>query len=108
MKQNKVQYNLDRQIVKISALLSGSVSKYEFLTDKDILLGIELLEKAAAIKRFEYSLLGKELKAHKDIVKDQCKLSKDQKIMLLITIKKMVIKEKKIRVVKLILLKSLM
>ena len=34
----KAQYNLDRQTVKISAL-SWNVGKYEFLTDKDILLG---------------------------------------------------------------------
>ena len=27
---NKAQYNLDRQIGKISILLSGNVSKYEF------------------------------------------------------------------------------
>ena len=32
IKQNKAQYDLDRQTAKISALSSGSVSKYEFLT----------------------------------------------------------------------------
>ena len=36
--------------------------KYEFLTDKDVLPKKELLEKAAALKRFEYSPLGKDLK----------------------------------------------
>ena len=30
----------------------------------------DLLEKAATMKRFEYSLPGKELKAHNDIAKD--------------------------------------
>ena len=35
--QNKSQYNLDRRTPKISALSSGNVSKYEFLTDKYIL-----------------------------------------------------------------------
>ena len=39
IKQVKAQYNLDRQTAKISALSSGNVGKYEFLTDKDILLG---------------------------------------------------------------------
>ena len=38
IKQNKAQYNLDTNIAKISALSSGNVSKYEFLTDKDVLL----------------------------------------------------------------------
>ena len=32
------------------ALSSGNVSKYEFLTGKDVLPGTYLLEKAAAIK----------------------------------------------------------
>ena len=35
MEQNKAQYILDRQTAKISALSSGNVSKYEFLTGKD-------------------------------------------------------------------------
>ena len=62
IEENKAQYNLDRQTAKISALSSGYVSKYEFLTGKNVLPGKYLLEKAAAIKRFEYSPLGKELK----------------------------------------------
>ena len=32
IKQDKAQYNLDRQTAKISALSSGNVSKYEFLS----------------------------------------------------------------------------
>ena len=36
IEQNKSQYNLDRQTVKIFALSSGNVSKYQFLTDKDV------------------------------------------------------------------------
>ena len=62
IEQNKAQYNLDRQTAKISGLLSGSVSKQEFLTGRDVLPEKDLLGKAAALKRFEYSLLGKELK----------------------------------------------
>lgn len=38
-----------------------------------------MLEKAAALKRIEYSPLGKELKAQTDIVKDQHKLLREQK-----------------------------
>ena len=38
IKQNKAQKNLERQAAKISALSSGNVSKYEFLTGKDVLL----------------------------------------------------------------------
>ena len=38
IKWNKAQYDLVIQIVKIAAFLSGNVSKYEFLTGKDLLL----------------------------------------------------------------------
>ena len=62
IEQNKTQYNLGRQTAPISALPSANVSKYEFLTGKGILPERNLLEKAAALKRFEYSPLGKELK----------------------------------------------
>ena len=52
----------------------GNVSKYEFLTGEDVSPEKGLLEKAATIKRFEYSPLGKELIK---ITKDQDKLFKD-------------------------------
>ena len=35
--KKKAQYNLDRETAKISALSSGIVSEYEFLTGKDVL-----------------------------------------------------------------------
>ena len=69
IEQNKAQYSLDRQTAKISGLSSGNVSKYEFLMCKNILPEKGLLEKAAAIKRFEYSPLGSELKKQTDIAK---------------------------------------
>ena len=69
IKQNKAQYNLYNQIAEISALSSGNVSKYEFLVGKNILPKKDLLEKAATMKLFKYSLLGKELKAQTDILK---------------------------------------
>ena len=37
IKQNKARYDLDRQTAKILALSSANVSKYEFLTGKDVL-----------------------------------------------------------------------
>ena len=51
IEQNKAQYNLDRETAKISVLSSGDVSNIWFLTDKDVWLERELLEKAATIKR---------------------------------------------------------
>ena len=39
----------------------GNVSRYWFLTSKYALAEKDLLEKAATMKKFEYSLLGKEM-----------------------------------------------
>ena len=37
IEQNKAQCNLDSQTAKFKVLSSGNVSKYEFLTSKDVL-----------------------------------------------------------------------
>ena len=50
IKANKAQYDLDREAAKISALSSGELEKYEYLTGED--LGIQ---KA----KIEYSPVGK-------------------------------------------------
>ena len=61
-KSNKTKpRQFNRQTSKISALSLKNVSKYEFLTDKDVLQEKDLLEKVAAVQIFEYSQLGKEL-----------------------------------------------
>ena len=78
IKQNKRQYNLDRQTGKILALSSKNVGKFEFLVGKDFLPEKDLLEKAAAIKTFEYSSLDSELKKQTGIAKDQYKCLKDR------------------------------
>ena len=51
IKQNKAQRNLDQCTAKISALSSGNIDKYEFLTDKDILPEQYLLRKTAPFKK---------------------------------------------------------
>ena len=37
IERNKAEYNLDRQTATISSSSSGNVTKYEFLTGKDVL-----------------------------------------------------------------------
>ena len=69
--QNKAQYDLESQTAKILALSSGNACKYTFLTGKDVLPEKELLEKAAIMKRLEYLLLGKELKAQTNAAEKQ-------------------------------------
>ena len=55
IKSNKVQYDLDREAAKISALSSGELQKYEYLTGEDLWYKPDVVQKA----RFEYSPLGK-------------------------------------------------
>ena len=59
IEQNKNQFDSDSQTGKTWASSSGNVSKYQFLTDKDVLPETDLLEKTATMERFEYAPLGK-------------------------------------------------
>ena len=68
--KQKTQYNLlNGQTAKINILSSGNIGKYQFLIGEDILPETEVLEKAAGVKRFEYSPLGSEMKKATDISK---------------------------------------
>ena len=53
--QNEAKYDLDRKAVKISALSSNNVDKYEYLTGEDLGLKQSTVEQV----KFEYSPLGK-------------------------------------------------
>ena len=55
IKQNEAQYDLDGKAVKISALSSNNLDKYEYLTGEDLGLNPSTVEQA----KFEYSPLGK-------------------------------------------------
>ena len=55
IKVNNAQYNLDRMNAEISAYSNGNLSKYEYLTKKDLNYKPNAFEQA----KFEYSLLGK-------------------------------------------------
>ena len=37
IRDEKLQYNINREVAKISALSSGKIDKYEFLTGEEIL-----------------------------------------------------------------------
>ena len=53
IRANKVQYGLDRRAAKISALSSGELEKYEYLTGEDLGYKPDVVQKA----KFEYSPL---------------------------------------------------
>ena len=54
IKQNKAGYDLYRQNAEISALSSGDLDKYEYLTGKDLKYKPDPIQKA----KLEYSPLG--------------------------------------------------
>ena len=43
IEDEKLQYNINREAAKISALLSGKIDKYEYLTDEKVSLLIQNL-----------------------------------------------------------------
>ena len=56
IKDKKQQYDINREVAKISALSSGKIDKYEYLTDVEILPSNQkqIIEQA----KFTYSPLG--------------------------------------------------
>ena len=54
IKANQVQYDLDREVAKVSTLPSKELDKYEYLTDEDVRYKSGLVENI----KFEYSQLG--------------------------------------------------
>ena len=54
IRSNQGQYDLDRQNAKISALSSGELDKYEYLTGEDLEYKPDVVQKA----KFEYYPLG--------------------------------------------------
>ena len=57
VRDEKLQYDINREAAKISALSSGKIDKYEYLTDKEILPSNQqqIIEQA----KFTYSPLRK-------------------------------------------------
>ena len=60
IKDGKLQYDINREAVKISVLSSGKNYKYEYLTSEKILLSDQTREIQKA--KFTYSLLENPLK----------------------------------------------
>ena len=57
VQDEKLQYNINREAAKISALSSGKIDKYEYLTGKEILPSNQ--QQIIEQTKFTYSLLGK-------------------------------------------------
>ena len=71
IRDEKLQYDINREAAKISALSSGKIHKYEYLTGEDILPSNQqqIIEQA----RFTYSPLGKDFEKQIKTIEDQGK-----------------------------------
>ena len=69
IKYEKLQYDINREAAKISALSSGKLDKYEYLTDEEILPSNQqqIIQQA----KFNYSPLGKAIEKQIKTIKDQ-------------------------------------
>ena len=69
IRDEKIQYDINREAAKISALSSGKIRKYEYLTDEDILPSNpqQIIEQA----KFTYSPLGKVFEKQMKTIEDQ-------------------------------------
>ena len=65
----KLQYDINREAAKISALSSGKIDKYEYLTGKEVLPSNQqqIIEQA----KFTFSLLGTALEKQTKTIEDQ-------------------------------------
>ena len=69
IRDEKLQYDINREAAKISALSSGEICKYEYLTGEDILPSNQqqIIEQA----KFTYSPLGKAFEKQIKTIEDQ-------------------------------------
>ena len=82
IKDEKLQYDINREAAKISALSSGKIDKYEYLTGEEILPSNQ---QQIIQAKFAYSLLGKayekQIKTIEDQGKKQVKAIQDKQIV---------------------------
>ena len=69
IKDEKLQYDINIEAAKISALSSGKLDKYEYLTGEEILPSNQqqIIQQA----KFNYSPLGKALEKQRKTIEDQ-------------------------------------
>ena len=75
IRDEKIQYDINREAAKISALSSGKIRKYEYLTDEDILPSNQ--QQIIKQTKFTYSPLGKAFEKQIKTIEDQGKKQVD-------------------------------
>ena len=75
IKDEKLRYNINKEAVKIPALSSGKLHKYEYLTGEDILPSTQ--QQIIEQTKFTYSPLGKAFDKQIKTIEDQGKKQVD-------------------------------
>ena len=75
IKAEKIAHDLGKEAAKISALKSGNIRKYQYLTDQEIIPSGR--EEALSMARFEYSPLGKALEKQTKTIQEESKKNKN-------------------------------
>ena len=75
IREEKLQYDINRKAAKISALISGKIHKYEYLTGEGILPSNQ--QQITGQEKFTYSPLGKYFEKQIKIIEDQGKKQVD-------------------------------
>ena len=72
IRDERLQYDINREAAKISALLSGKLDKCEYLTSKEILPSNQKKKKRKKEQaKFAYSPLGKNFETQIKTIEDQ-------------------------------------
>ena len=71
IKDEKLQYDINREAAKISALSSGKLDKYEYLTGEEILPSNQ--QQIVQQAKFNYSPLGKAIEKQRKTIEDHGK-----------------------------------
>ena len=69
IKDERLQYNINRETAKISALLCGKIDKYEYLTGEEILCPDQ--KRVMEQVKFTYSPLGKKFEKQTKAIEGQ-------------------------------------
>ena len=91
IKDEKLQFDINREVAKISALPSGKIDKYEYLTGEKILLSDQsrIVEQA----KFTYSPLSKAFEKQIETIEEQGKKQVEALEVLKHNIQKLIIKD---------------
>ena len=81
IRDEKLQFDINREAAKISSKSSGKFHKYEYLTGEDILRSNQ--QKIIEQAKFTYSPLGKAFDKQIKTIEDQCKKQVENLKMML-------------------------